>query len=68
MEKIFAFFRRSSIVKKISLSSERSPITLDEIIIKTVQHAKAEMWLFFWMDKVIDTSKYEPAWRERWTC
>ena len=37
MEKIFAVFRRSRIV--ISLSSERNPITLDKIIIKTVQHA-----------------------------
>ena len=65
MEKMFAFFRRS-------LSRERNPITLVEIIIKTVQHGKAEIGLFFfsWMDKVIDTSKYfyETAWHERWTC
>ena len=63
MEKIFAFFRRSRIVKKHSLSNEHNPITLAEINIKTVQHGKAEIG----MDKVIDTSKcfYEPAWRER---
>ena len=69
MEKIFAFFRRSRIVKT-TLSSERNPITLAEIIIKTVQHGKAEIGPFFWMDKVIDTSKcfYEPVWRQRWTC
>ena len=42
MEKIFAFFRRSRIVKT-TLSSERNPITLAEIIIKTVQHGKAEI-------------------------
>ena len=46
MEKIFAFFRRSRIVKT-TLSSERNPITLAEIIIKTVQHGKAEIGPFF---------------------
>ena len=36
------FFQRLRIVKK-SLSSERNPITLAKIIIKTVQHGKAEI-------------------------
>ena len=44
--------------KKISLSSERNPITLDEIIIKTVQHAKAEIGPFFseWTRSLIHRS------------
>ena len=66
MKKIFAFFRRSRIVKNITFQWTQS-ITVDEIIIKTVQHGKAEIGPFFWMDKVIDTSKcfYEPAWSEQ---
>ena len=66
IEKSFALFSVKN-CKKTLLSREHNPTTVDEIIIKTVQRGKAEIYRKFWMDKVIDTSKYfyETAWRER---